>query len=149
MWLLWLALASAGPAPSLAGAVWVSEGPVAASPGQLQVVEIWATWCGPCHATFPLLTRLQREHGDRLRVLALADDDPAAVRRAVERDGERMGFAVGVIDEDTARAFLFGGFGGRGIPSTYLVRDGAVLWGGPPEELAAAVAAHLPAREEE
>jgi cytochrome c biogenesis protein CcmG/thiol:disulfide interchange protein DsbE len=50
--------------------------------GQVVAVEIWATWCLPCRATLAWLGELQRRHGDRLAVVALAvESDAAEVRK--------------------------------------------------------------------
>jgi len=144
-WLLAVALATppeAPAAPSLAGVTWVSEGPVASAP--LVAVELWATWCGACRATFADLTALQARHGDALRVVALSDESVATVSRFWTSRPEQMVYAVATDPEgEVVRAFLFGGYGGRGIPSTYLIAGGKVVWGGPPEELAAEVARRL------
>jgi thioredoxin 2 len=132
-------------APSLDEARWIAAGPVPELGERLLVVEVWATWCGPCHATFPLLTRLQREHADRVRVVAISDDSAEAVRRTFHARPDAMRFAIGVVDEATVQAFLFGGFGGRGLPSTFLVEGGRVVWGGPPDQLEAALVERLAA----
>jgi thiol-disulfide isomerase/thioredoxin len=49
------------------------------------LVNVWATWCGPCREEFPDLLRLERELRDRgLRVVLVSadfDDQLPAVRR--------------------------------------------------------------------
>ena len=46
--------------------------------GKVVVVEIWATWCPPCRSTLAWLDELKRTHGDRIAVVAIAVDSPAA-----------------------------------------------------------------------
>ena len=46
--------------------------------GKVVVVEIWATWCPPCRSTLAWLDELKRTHGDRIAVVAIAIDSPAA-----------------------------------------------------------------------
>ena len=41
--------------------------------GQIVVINIWATWCGPCVKELPYFDRLQREHPD-VAVLAIHSD---------------------------------------------------------------------------
>src|SRR5574341_2667427 len=51
--------------------------------GKLVLLNLWATWCGPCAEELPSLDRLQDElGGDRFTVLALSVDrqGAAAVR---------------------------------------------------------------------
>ncbi len=141
------AVAQDAVAPSLDDARWIAAGPVPDLGDRLLVVEVWATWCGPCHATFPLLTRLQREHAERVRVVAISDDPVEAVRRTFHAEPEAMRFGIGVVDEATVQSFLFGGFGGRGIPSAFVIDGGRVVWGGPPDELEAALVGRLSAPE--
>ncbi len=47
--------------------------------GKLVVLNLWATSCASCQAEMPALNRLQQAYGDRLVVLAITDEDPAAV----------------------------------------------------------------------
>lgn len=43
--------------------------------GQVVVLNLWATWCGPCRREMPSLDRLQAAHGgERLHVLPLSVD---------------------------------------------------------------------------
>ena len=42
--------------------------------GKFVLVNLWATWCSPCVHEMPSLDRAQRKLGDRLSVLAIAED---------------------------------------------------------------------------
>ena len=44
--------------------------------GKVVLVEIWATWCPPCHSTLAWLDQLQRAHPDTVSVVAIAIDSP-------------------------------------------------------------------------
>jgi thiol-disulfide isomerase/thioredoxin len=49
--------------------------------GKVLVLNFWATWCAPCRAEMPALSRLQTEWAGRnVQFVGLADDDPARVR---------------------------------------------------------------------
>ena len=123
-------------APELNYGYFLSQGPAKAdAAGQLTVVELWATWCGPCHKTFPVLTRLQASYGDQIRIIALTDERQERVRKFFHENRENMRFAIAVGDSEAVQSLMFGGFRGRAIPSVYVMRDGQMLWSGAPEEL--------------
>ena len=51
--------------------------------GQVLVVNLWATWCGPCVAEMPTLAKLQSEYaGKPVRVLAISVDDASGTEKA-------------------------------------------------------------------
>jgi thiol-disulfide isomerase/thioredoxin len=54
--------------------------------GRPLLVNFWATWCPPCVEELPLLNAFYREQsGKGWQVLGLAVDQPAAVRRFLDR----------------------------------------------------------------
>lgn len=94
--------------------------------GQVVLLNIWATWCGPCRAEMPSLDRLQARHGgDGLRVVAVSVDDgglPMA-RRFFQQRSIRNLKLYADSDHSTAAAFDVGG-----IPMTVLIdREGNVV----------------------
>lgn len=47
---------------------------LAAFKGRPVLVNLWATWCGPCVAEMPTLDRIAERSGDKLKVLTVSQD---------------------------------------------------------------------------
>jgi thioredoxin 1 len=46
------------------------------------LVYFWATWCGPCRLTAPLIEKIAEEYGDRIKVVKLEiDPNPESVAK--------------------------------------------------------------------
>ncbi|HEX5833417.1 MAG TPA: TlpA disulfide reductase family protein [Pyrinomonadaceae bacterium] len=95
--------------------------------GKVLLVNLWATWCGPCRNETPELVRLYREYQDRgLEIVGLSTEDPIASEKKVQ-DFVReynVGYHVGWAKPEVAVALMQG----RGsIPQSFIVtRDGRV-----------------------
>jgi thiol-disulfide isomerase/thioredoxin len=109
--------------------------------GRVVLVEFWSTWCPLCRGTLRWLGELQKQHGDRVAVVAIAvESDEADVRKLVAGLGLPIRWAMGT--PALARAFgdvsalpllhVFDG-GGRNVGS----------WLGAPPTLHAEVEAAL------
>ena len=50
--------------------------------GQVLLVNVWATWCGPCKDEMPSLEKLHQEFGNKgLKIVAISIDDPGTEDR--------------------------------------------------------------------
>ena len=96
------------------------------TPQPVTLVNVWATWCGPCKAEFPELQALHQRYAPRgLRVLAISIDTDGDT--AVVESAKSMGatFTIGRDAADVVR----GQFGAVGIPESWLISaDGRLLW---------------------
>lgn len=126
------------PAPSLDAQHWFRGEPRSRlALGSVYVLDLWATWCGPCVRAMPHLSELQNTYADQgLEVVAVSIDtgDSAheQVQRFVERRSEDISFDVALDGGGTKAAWLDAS-GRESIPSTYVVdREGTVVWIGNP-----------------
>jgi cytochrome c biogenesis protein CcmG/thiol:disulfide interchange protein DsbE len=95
----------------------------AAFKGAVSVVNVWASWCVPCHDEAPLLLQLAQDK--RIRLVGINYKDAADnARRFLGRYGNPFG-AVGV--DANGRASIE--WGVYGVPETFVVgRDGAIAY---------------------
>jgi cytochrome c biogenesis protein CcmG/thiol:disulfide interchange protein DsbE len=95
----------------------------AAFKGQVSIVNVWASWCVPCHDEAPLLVDLAKDK--RIRVLGINyKDAPDNARRFLGRYGNPFA-AVGA--DGNGRASIE--WGVYGVPETFIVgRDGAIAY---------------------
>jgi cytochrome c biogenesis protein CcmG, thiol:disulfide interchange protein DsbE len=91
--------------------------------GKVSVVNVWASWCVPCHDEAPLLMDLAKD--PRLQVVGINyKDAPDNARRFLGRYGNPFGI-VGV--DGNGRASIE--WGVYGVPETFLVgREGTIVY---------------------
>src|SRR5256714_7216307 len=91
--------------------------------GKVSVVNVWASWCVPCHDEAPLLTELGKDK--RLQLVGINyKDSPENARRFLGRYGNPFGI-VGV--DGNGRASIE--WGVYGVPETFVVgREGTIVY---------------------
>ena len=91
--------------------------------GAPTIVNVWASWCVPCHEEHPLLLELAKQPGVRLYGINYKDD-AAAARRFLGRYGNP--FARVGADRSGRVAIDWGVYG---VPETYVITgDGKIAY---------------------
>jgi len=95
----------------------------AAFPGEVTLVNVWASWCVPCAEEVPYLEQLSKDK--RIKLVGINYKDPTDnARRFLNRYGNPF-VAVGV--DASGRTSI--NWGVYGVPETYLIgRDGTIAY---------------------
>ena len=91
--------------------------------GKVTLVNVWASWCIPCHDEVPFLAALAKDK--RIQLVSINyKDAPADARRFLGRYGNP--FAASGADRSGRESINWGVYG---VPETYLVnRDGIIAY---------------------
>lgn len=92
--------------------------------GKPLIINVWASWCGPCRAEMGSLDRLARRYGGKqLNVIGISTDDDAGAAEAFIKQSQ-----ISFINYLDSHVFLENMLGANTIPLTVLVdADGRVL----------------------
>jgi thiol-disulfide isomerase/thioredoxin len=131
------------PAPALEVSKFVKGEPVKSfEPGKTYVVEFWATWCGPCRATIPHLSELQKKNPEAVFIgVDVFENDISEVEPFLKEMGDKMSYRValdavpegGEPNEGKMAKNWMEAAGENGIPTAFIVnKEGKVAWIGHP-----------------
>jgi thiol-disulfide isomerase/thioredoxin len=136
-------------APSLDIEHWMSDGEGKFKhindfePGKVYVVEFWATWCGPCIASMPHISKLQDDYAKRgVTVISVSDEDVDTVKEFLEKETDEEEKTYGELtknyclttdpDKSVHEAYMEAA-NQNGIPTAFIVgKKGLVEWIGHP-----------------
>jgi peroxiredoxin len=100
--------------------------------GQVVLLNIWATWCGPCQVEIPSLEKLYKAYGDKgLKLVAVSIDDYVG-EDSIRAFTKNFGVTFEVLHDSThaiERAYQ-----ATGYPETFIIgREGSIRrkWIGP------------------
>lgn len=89
------------------------------------VVNIWASWCGPCREEFPVLQQLSARYGKRVAFLGVNSEDSSAAAATFLRE-EPLSYPS-YIDPHKGTLESLGGLGG--FPDTaFYDKSGKLLY---------------------
>jgi putative thioredoxin len=98
------------------------------------IVDFWAPWCGPCKTLGPILEKLVREYGGRVKLMKINVDEnqELAAQMRVQsipmvvafKDGRPVDGFQGALPESQLRSFIERVTGGGGSPLDQALAEG-------------------------
>ena len=96
--------------------------------GKVLLVNLWATWCGPCRMEIPELVKLHKEFQSRgVEMIGLSTEDPVASAESVSdfiRE-YKVDYQMGWATREVAQTLMQGK---SSIPQSFVIaRDGRIV----------------------
>ena len=96
--------------------------------GKVLLVNLWATWCGPCRLETPELVKLHKEYQDRgVELIGLSTEDPDASAQSVAEFVRmyNVDYQIGWATREVALTLMQGR---TSIPQSFIIaRDGRIV----------------------
>jgi thiol-disulfide isomerase/thioredoxin len=119
-------------APALDGAIGLQGADVSTLKGKVSVVDFYATWCGPCHYTIPMLAAMHQRYAPQgFRVLGISSEESTRVLGFATQRNIPYELAQDELGLVTRR------YGVRSLPTLFVVdRKGVVrkVFSGVPDQ---------------
>ena len=93
--------------------------------GQVVLLNIWATWCGPCRVEMPSIEKLHTAMADKgLKIVAVSIDDPNTEKQ-IQSFAQQYGLTFEILHDPTHA--IEKDYQTTGVPETFLIgRDGTI-----------------------
>lgn len=96
--------------------------------GKVLLVNLWATWCGPCRMETPELVKLNKEFKDRgVEMIGLSTEDPDDSAQSVQEfvRAYKVDYQIGWATREVALGLMQGR---TNIPQSFIIaRDGRII----------------------
>ena len=93
------------------------------SEAKVVIIDFWASWCGPCKASFPVYDQLREEYGDKgLVILAVSVDQDL---KAMERFLKQMKPGFSVVRDSGQE--LVGRVAAPAMPTSFVLDAGSTV----------------------
>ena len=96
--------------------------------GKVLLVNLWATWCGPCRIETPELVKLHKEfHSRGVEMIGLSTEDPEASEDSVSNFVRqyKVDYQIGWATREVALTLMQGR---TAIPQSFIIaRDGRIV----------------------
>ena len=136
------------PAPKLDVSKWIKGAALDVTDGKnIYVVEVWATWCGPCRILMPHVSELQKKYKDKhVKFIGITSEAPEDVIPFVKEMGSSIAYTIACDNNTNTVSAYMRDSGAPGIPHAFIISKSAqVIWSGSPvviEEVLEAVLAN-------
>jgi thiol-disulfide isomerase/thioredoxin len=93
--------------------------------GQVVLLNLWATWCGPCRSEMPSLEKLNQELGPKgLKIVAVSLDEPG-MESAIRDFQKEFGLTFEILYAPDGK--IRDDYQATGFPETFIIgRDGVI-----------------------